>query len=88
MPAEGGRSEVCESEDVETTAQSDTSDTVQTGEGPGDLGLVDGKMRGDGTLEALLDEDLFGILLGSGLGVCESATASASRGPGACVLMG
>lgn len=86
VPAKSGRCEVCESEEVETAAEKDTRDTVETGCVPGDLGLVDGKMRGDGAVDALLREDLFTSLLADlagGLGVCESAKASVSRVVGA-----
>lgn len=62
VPSEGGSGEVCEAEEVESTAQSDTGDTGEGREDPGDLGLVDGKMRGDGALLALLDENLLGLV--------------------------
>ena len=79
MPAEGRRCEVCEAEKVESAAEDDGCETVETRGVPGNLGLVDGKMRGDGTAEALLREYLFGSLrtdLSGTLGGCESGVVS------------
>ena len=87
VPAESRCCEVCESKKVEATAENDSRETVQTGGVPGDLGSVDGKMRGDGTVEALLRKDLFTSLLADpagGLGVGKSGKALVSRVPGAC----
>jgi hypothetical protein len=85
VPSERGGCEVCDAEDVETTAEGNAGDTVEAGGVPGDLRLVDGKMRGDGTSEALLGEDLLAGLLADR--VCQSVTWSASRVLGG-VLMG
>lgn len=62
VPAESGRGEVGSSPEVQGAGESDTSDTVQGTADPADLGLVDGKVRGDRALKTLLDEDLAGVL--------------------------
>jgi hypothetical protein len=85
VPSERRGCEVCDAEDVETTAEDDGGETVEAGGVPGDLRLVDGKMRGDGTTEALLGEDLLAGLLADRVG--QSGTLSASRVLGS-VLMG
>lgn len=62
MPAESGGDEVGSSPEVQGAGESDTSDTVQRTADPADLGLVDGKVRGDRALKTLLDEELAGVL--------------------------
>lgn len=82
MPPEGRRCEVCEAEEVETAAKNDGCETVEARSIPGNLGLVDSKMRGDGTAKALLRKDLFPDLradLSGGLGGCESGIVSVAR---------
>lgn len=77
VPSERRSCEVCYAEDVETPTEDDGGDTVEAGSVPCDLRLVDGKMRGDGTVEALLGEDFLARLLADC--VCQSITVSASR---------
>lgn len=77
VPPERGRRDVCDSKDVKTSAEDDGRETVETGGVPGDLGLVDGKVRGDRTLEALLGKDCLARLLANS--VCQSNAMSASR---------
>ncbi len=50
--------EVEGAEDVEGAAEGAAGDAVEAGEVPGDLGIVDGEMGGDGAVEALAGEDL------------------------------
>lgn len=59
-PKQRGR-EVRGAEDVEAAAKGGAGDAVKGAEVPGDLGLVDGQMRGDGAVEALVGEDLVGF---------------------------
>ena len=47
MPAKRRRCEVCEAKQIEATTQDDTSNSVETRGVPGDLGSIDGHMRGD-----------------------------------------
>lgn len=63
MPAERWGSEVRNAEEVEAAAEHNAGDTVQRRGIPGDLGFVDGEMRGDGTLEALFCEYVLRALL-------------------------
>lgn len=56
-----GQSDVAQSVEVESTTQSDTSDTVKTRKDHGDFRLVDGKVGGDGSVGALLLQDLKGL---------------------------
>lgn len=56
VPAEQGRDEVAEAEEIETAGQDRACDTVQGGADPGDLRLVDGEMRSDWSVETLLNE--------------------------------
>lgn len=76
VPAHGGGHEVGEAEEVEAAAEHDAGDTVERGGDPGDLGAVDGQMRGDGAVTALLDEDLLGLILLNVVGGGHSATHS------------
>lgn len=62
VPAESGRGEVCGGPQVERAGEGDTSDTVQGGADPADLGAVDAQVRRDGAGQALLDQDLGGVL--------------------------
>lgn len=62
VPAESGRGEVCGGPQVERAGEGDTADTVQGGADPADLGAVDGQVRRDGAVQALLDQDLGGVL--------------------------
>lgn len=68
-PSVRGR-EVCEAEEVERAGQNDGRQAVEAGSVPCDLGLVDGEMRGDGAVEALLCENFRGL----GFGGRESAS--------------
>lgn len=61
VPAEQGRDEICGTENVEPAGENAAGDTVQCGENPGDLGLVDCEVGRDGATFALLDEDLVGV---------------------------
>lgn len=72
VPAEQGRSEVCSRPQVQGAGEGDARDAVQRTADPSDLGLVDGQVRGDGTVQALLGQDLgrvFGIGGRGGLSV-------------------
>lgn len=60
VPAEERRNEVRRAENVEAARQHGTSDTVQNGQDPGDLGLVDAQVRAARAVLALRDEDLVG----------------------------
>ena len=62
MQADVGSDEVKAAEGIEGAADDQAGDAVQRGEVPGDLRLVDGEMRSDGAVEALLCEDV--VLLG------------------------
>jgi hypothetical protein len=62
VPTESGGDEVGSSPKVQGTGESDTGDTVQGTADPADLGLVDGKVRGDRAGKTLLNEDLAGVL--------------------------
>lgn len=57
MPPQQRANEVSEAEDVEGAGDGAAGDAVEAGEVPGDLGLVDGEVRGDGAVEALGGED-------------------------------
>ena len=61
MPAEQRRHEIGGSEDVEAPAEDRARDSVQGRAIPCYLRLVDGEVRGDGPVEALLDEDRVGV---------------------------
>lgn len=81
MPSERRRCEVCDAEDVETATEDDAGDTIESRGVPGDLRSVDGKMRGDGALQALLRKEFLASLLADlsgSLGVCESVAELAS----------
>jgi len=80
VPSGVGGGQVGEAEDVERAAEGDSSDTVQGGSIPGDLGLVDGQVGGDGAVQALLVDNLLGLLLGSGFGGGEPALHDAASG--------
>jgi hypothetical protein len=67
MPSESGGDEISGGPEVEGAGEGDTSDTVQRGANPANLGLVDGKVGSDGAAETLLNEDL-GWVLGVGRG--------------------
>lgn len=67
MPAESGRGEVCGRPQVETAGEGDAGDTVQGTADPAHLGTVDGKVGGNGAVQALLGQDL-GWVLGVGRG--------------------
>lgn len=62
VPAENGGGEVCGGPQVERAGEGDTGYTVQGTADPANLGLVDGQMRGDGTVQALLGQDLGRVL--------------------------
>lgn len=66
MPTEQRGGKVCGCEKVEGARQSNAGDTVSTRSNPGDLGTVDGQVRGNGAVQALLGEDLGGVGLGCG----------------------
>lgn len=73
VPAECGRGEVGQTEEVESTGQGDSGDSVERGEVPGYLGLVDSQVGGDGAVEALFGEDLVGgFAFAHGLGCGQS----------------
>jgi hypothetical protein len=65
MPSGVWGSEVGKAEEIEGAGEDDGGQTVEARAVPGDLGLVDGQMRGDGAVEALLGEDLSGFVGGS-----------------------
>ena len=62
VPADGGRGEVCGGPQVESAGEGDTGDTVQGTANPADLRTVDGQVGGDGTVQALLGQDLGRVL--------------------------
>lgn len=62
VPAEGGRGEVCGGPKVESAGEGETGDTVQGTADPADLGTVDGQVRSDGAVQALLGQDLGRVL--------------------------
>jgi hypothetical protein len=62
VPAEERSGEVGGAEDVHAAGERGARDTVQTREVPGDLWAVDGEMGRGGTVLALGNEDLIGIL--------------------------
>lgn len=62
MPAESGRGKVGGGPQVEGAGEGDAGDTVQGRADPADLGLVDGQVRGDGTVQALLSQNVGGAL--------------------------
>lgn len=61
MPPKQRAREVRGAEDVEAAAKDGAGDAVKAAEVPGYLGLVDGEVRGDGAVEALVGEDLVGF---------------------------
>lgn len=70
---------VGEGTDVEETAESDTGNTVETGEVPGELGLVDLKVGRVGAVHALLVEELVLLLLGDRVGLHSAAEGGDAR---------
>jgi len=62
----GGK--VGESPEVQRAGEDDGREAVEARCVPGDLGLIYCEMRGDGAVDALLDEDFCGV----GFGGCES----------------
>lgn len=71
MPSDRRSGKVCESENVESCAENHRGETIECRSEPGNLGLVDGEMRGDWAQEALLREDIGGGCLVDVLGSCE-----------------
>jgi len=61
MPSKEWRDKICGSEDVEATGYEAASKTVQSGEDPWDLRLVDGEVGGGGAVFALCDEDVVAV---------------------------
>lgn len=70
---------VYESSGVEDTSESDTGETVKTGEVPGDLGTVDREMGRVGTVQALSIQELEFLHLGHLLGLDVSARHEGCR---------
>lgn len=68
MPSQQRRDEVGCAEDVEAAGEDGTGDAVEAGGDPGDLGLVDGEVGGDGAEAALGGEDRVGLVRGGGDG--------------------
>lgn len=66
VPTEQRRGEVCGCEKVQGARKSNAGDTVSARANPGDLGTVDGEVRGNGAIQALLGEDFGGISLRCG----------------------
>lgn len=58
MPADNGRDQVRRGVDVERARGDRARDSVQSTRVPGDLGTVDGQVRSDRSVQALLGEDL------------------------------
>lgn len=82
VPADGGRDEVEDAEGVEAAGEGDAGDTVERRAVPGDLRLVDAEVGSDGTVEALLCEDLvrgLGRAHGCGGGVSVGAVVSGRK---------
>jgi hypothetical protein len=60
MPADRGRDEIRQAVDVQAAGEGEAGESVQHGEIPRYLGLVDAEMGSDGAVEALLEEDVGG----------------------------
>lgn len=66
QPKQGGRpsrdagEEVEDAKTIQADGEDESGDAVKAGVYPGYLGAVDGEVGGDGTVEALVDEDLGG----------------------------
>lgn len=58
MPAKQRRGEVCSRVKIQRTRKGESGNTVKTTADPSDLGAVDGKVRGNGTVQTLLRKDL------------------------------
>lgn len=69
MPSQQRGGQVGGTEDVEAAGEDAAGDAVEGGCVPGDLGLVDRQVRGDGTVEALGGEDGVGVGGFGGLGL-------------------
>lgn len=69
VPADGGRDEVEDAEGVEAAGEGDAGDAVEGRAVPGDLRLVDAEVGSDGTVQALLCEDLIVGWGGGGVSV-------------------
>lgn len=80
VQSQNRRGEVPDPEEVEATRQHDTGDAVEHRRVPGDLRAVDGQVRGDGAVAALLDEDLVGVGGGEELLRCDGAAGCVSTG--------
>lgn len=68
MPAKSGRGEVSGSPKVEGAGEGDAADTVQGRANPTNLGLVNGKVGSNRTVQALLNQDLGRVLCVGGGG--------------------
>ena len=73
MPPQEGRGEVAGEVEVGAAGEKAAGDARPGGSGePGLRELVDAEMGGDGTVEALVDEDLVALVFGD-LGCCDLA---------------
>lgn len=61
VPAEQRGGEVSGGPEIEAAGQGNAGETVGTAANPGDLGLVDRQMGGDGAVQTLLGEVLGGV---------------------------
>jgi len=85
VPADGGRDQVQGTEGVEGAGQGDAGHAVERRAVPGDLRLVDAKVRRNGAVQALFGEDLVrglgrGQVLGGGVSVEVGAPVSGLKG--------
>ena len=64
MPAKERRNEVGSAKDVEAARENGPSNTIESGEDPGNLRLVNGEVGGYGAVTALGDEDGVGVAFG------------------------
>jgi hypothetical protein len=74
VPAEERRDEIRGPEGVDGARQHRTGEPVRDGQVPGDLGLVDGEVRRDGAVAALVGEDVVAGGLRGGCGGGRSTT--------------
>lgn len=68
VPAQQRGDEVGETEHVEAAREDGAGDTVEAGEHPGNLGLVDGEVGGNRSIEALAVEDGVAVMEGDFVG--------------------
>lgn len=75
VPSERRCGKVCETEQVQGTGEGDASDSIERRCVPGDLWAVDGQMRGDRPVDALLSKKLCSFRLRGRSGRSKSITS-------------